>query len=339
MQKNRVSIIFVNYNGVEYIGQSDLERAIKSFLNTDYSDFEFIFVDNASEDTSIAIANNAFSSFPRIKTKVINTGFNAGFSGGCNKAIKEATGEYLCLVNNDDCAIGKDWLAPLIKQLTLHADAGAIFGKKMKWDSPTEIDACGLTMNAAAFISGTKLKDKFAECLIWQTPVVFNRSLLPKIGGYFFDDDYVILNDDTDSSLRIWLSGFKIYYEPSSVVLHKRSATMKHLPVEFVAFHGRKNTLQTILKCYNLKHLLLWFPVSLSMFVTSIPYYLMKGRVDQAKATWRALSWILKNFKNILKKRNIIKHKVRVVDDSAFFHLFTKYKPIKILLGNKIWPK
>ena len=61
MQDKLISLIMVNYNGVNYIGKKDLIQAINSFLKTDYPNFEFIFVDNGSQDDSIKIVRKNFS--------------------------------------------------------------------------------------------------------------------------------------------------------------------------------------------------------------------------------------------------------------------------------------
>jgi len=339
MMWKKVSIIMVNYNGATYVGKKDLEEAIESFLKTDYPNFEFIFVDNGSKDESINIAREVFNKYPNIRTKIIVNDKNLGFAGGSNIGIKYAEGEYICLVNNDDKALNPNWLSELVKVLESDNTIGAVFGKKLKWDNPDEVDARGMTINPAGIAQKTDLEDKISECLIWQTPVLFRKELIEKIGGKFFDDDYVILNDDTDSSLRIWLAGYRIIYVPTSIVLHKRSATMKKLPVEFVAFHGRKNTIQTLIKNYEVKNLIRWLPVTLGIYSGAIIYYIIIRRWDQARATIRAILWNIINIRRILQKRKVVQKYVRKVSDEKIFRLMKPFKLFNILKGEKIWPR
>lgn len=334
----KVSIIMVNYNGATYLGENNLKESVESFLRTDYPNFEFIFVDNGSYDNSLKIVQKIFKLYPQKDTKIIINKENLGFAGGCNVGIKHAKGKYICLVNNDDKALNREWLKALVKVLESDSKIGAVFGKKLKWDNPKEVDARGLTMNPAGFIHKTNLEDKISECLIWQTPVLFKREIIKKING-FFDDDYIILNDDTDSSLRIWLAGYKIIYVPTSIVLHKRSATMKNLPVEFVTFHGRKNTIQTIIKNYSFSNLIKWLPITLMVYSIAIIYYLAIERVDQAKATLKAILWNFINFRKIMVKRKIVQKNVRVISDEKIFNLMKPFSFSEILKGEKIWPK
>ncbi|MGI0015374.1 MAG: glycosyltransferase, partial [Nitrososphaera sp.] len=291
--QDKVSVIMVNYNGATFLREG-LTEAVHAFMKTDYPHIEFIFVDNCSTDSSIEEVAKVFAQYPRVPSLVVRNDDNMGFAGGCEEGLKAATGEYLCLVNNDDKPIDTDWLRQLIGVIQSDEKIGVAFCKKMKWDNPSEIDARGLTMNPAGLMQNTKLEDELSDCLVWQTPVLIKRKIISEIGG-LFDEDYVVLNDDTDSSLRIWLAGYRIVYVPSAVVLHKRSATMKMLPVEFITFHGRKNTIQTVIKNYGFMNLIRWLPVTAGIYLTLYFYYLKIGRKDHARGTLRALTWNVMN--------------------------------------------
>lgn len=339
MPPKKVSIIMVNYNGATFVGREDLKEAIESFLTTDYPNFEFIFVDNTSTDDSVKIAEETFLKHPQIPTRIIRNNKNLGFAGGCNVGIEHAEGEYICLVNNDDKAFNPNWLKELVKVIEKDETIGAVFSKKLKWDNPDKVDARGMTINPAGIPCKSNVEDKVTFRLIWQTPVLFRRSLIKEIGGKFFDDDYIILHDDTDSSIRIWLAGYSIVYVPTSVVLHKRSATMKKLPIQFVVFHGRKNIIQTIIKNYSMWNLMKWLPVTLSIYLTATLYYLLIRRFDQAEGTIKALVWVIKNIRNILKKREIVQKKVRKVPDNVVFKLIGRFSLKNIIKGEKVWPR
>ncbi|MGH9879140.1 MAG: glycosyltransferase, partial [Nitrososphaerales archaeon] len=212
----KVSIIMVNYNGATFLNEGLIE-AVHSFLRTDYPQFEFIFVDNCSTDNSIELITKVLSQFPKVPSSIIRNNSNLGFAGGCEEGLKVASGDYACLVNNDDKAIDTDWMNQLTRVIESDVKIGVAFCKKLKWDNPSEVDARGLTMNPAGMMQNTKLDDELSDCLVWQTPVLIKRKIISEIGG-LFDPDYVLLNDDTDSSLRIWLAGYRIVYVPSAVV-------------------------------------------------------------------------------------------------------------------------
>jgi len=334
----KVSIIMVNYNGIKYVGKEDLASAVKSFLETDYPSFEFIFVDNNSDDGGIELVEAIFRKYPHIKTKIIKNSKNLGFAGGCNKGIIHSDGNYVCLVNNDDKPINNNWLKELVEVIERFDNVGAVFSKKMKWNNPLRVDARGMTINPAGIVCKSDLKDEISPCLIWQTPVLVKRKVIKDIGG-MFDDDFVILHDDTDSSLRIWLAGYKILYVPNSIVLHKRSATMKNLSVEFVTFHGRKNIIQTLLKCYEIKNLVKWLPITLMIYLTSIFYFLLIKRPDQAKSSLMAIMWNVKNIKRVIKKRRYVQKNIRKVSDNVIFRMMKPFSIHEIIKGEKVWPK
>ena len=339
MKKTLISIIMVNYNGKTFIGKNELRDAISSFLETKYAPLEFIFVDNNSNDDSVKFAEKIFEDYKSLSTKIIRNENNLGFAGGCEEGLKSARGRYIVLVNNDNKVVDPNWLVKFIRVLEQNDNIGAVFCKTIKWDEPTLLDSKGLTMTPPGLMAMTDIpEDKISECLVWQTPVMFRREITNKIGG-FFDRDYVILNDDTDSSIRIWLAGYRILYVPTVFALHKRSATMKNLPTEFVCFHGRKNTIQTLIKNYEMKNLIRWLPVTLIIYLAAIVYFLFKKRVDQAKATLYAILWNIKNSGRIMKKRRYIQKNVRRTSDDVIFRLMRLFNLMEVIRGEKIWPK
>lgn len=333
----KISIIMVNYNGVRYLSEKVLKDSIGSFLSVDYPNFEFIFLDNGSNDESVRVANEVFREYPNVVCKIVQINENLGFAGGCQEGMKYVTGEYIVLVNTDDKALNGNWLMELLKVIRSDKAIGATFAKKLRWDRPKCIDAMGLTMNIAGLITqigegkrDEKENDYVHECLIWQTPVMIRKGILERIGG-LFDDDYVILNDDVDCSLRIWLAGYKVMLVPTAVVIHKRSATMKHLPAEFVRFHGRKNTIQTLIKNYELNNLIKWLPVLLTIYIIASFYYVLIGRADESKATVKAILWNFTNIKKILRKRTHIQRYVRRVSDRRIMKYMRRFSIEELL--------
>lgn len=340
-----ISLIMVNYNGIKYMGEEDLYTAINSFLKTDYKNFEFILVDNNSDDNSIPYIRNVFDNKnTNIETTIVRNTKNLGFAGGCNEGIKQTKGDYICLVNNDDKALNTYWMKNLVTILESDIKIGAVFAKKLKWDNEEIIDAAGNEMNPTGLVTQTGdgeidngQYNEIRESLIWQTPVLFRKEIIDKIGG-LFDDDYIILNDDTDSSIRIWMAGYKIIYVPISVA-HKRSITMKHLPIEFVAFHGRKNTIQTLIKNYELRNLIRWVPITIFIYSAAVFYYLFIKRPDQSKATLKAIFWNFFHIRHIIKKRYIVQKTVRKIEDKEIMKYMTPFNIKEIIFGDKVWPK
>lgn len=105
----KASIIILNY-----FGEKVIEETINSVLNQNYpqNQYEILVPDNASKDKSLEILNTLSKKYPQIK--VLPFKKNYGFAGGNGRALKEAKGEYIILLNND-CLADSNWLKKLIK--------------------------------------------------------------------------------------------------------------------------------------------------------------------------------------------------------------------------------
>jgi len=102
-----VSIITPSYNSEKYISET-----IESVLTQTYSNWEMLIVDDMSTDDSPQIIDVYAKQDKRIK--LIRSKQNMGSAKARNRAIKEATGEYIAFLDSDDI-----WLPnKLEKQLT-----------------------------------------------------------------------------------------------------------------------------------------------------------------------------------------------------------------------------
>lgn len=89
-----ISVIIGMYKGEKYI-----KECIDSVINQDYSNLEIILVDDGSPDKCGMIADTYAQTDSRIK--VIHQK-NAGVSASRNHALDIASGEYICIVDQDD---------------------------------------------------------------------------------------------------------------------------------------------------------------------------------------------------------------------------------------------
>lgn len=97
MQKPKVSIIMSVYNGEEY-----LEGAIESILNQSMKDFEFILINDGSEDSSGKIMKKYAVQDSRI---IFIDQKNSGLAEALNKGIKIASGKYIARQDADDMSL------------------------------------------------------------------------------------------------------------------------------------------------------------------------------------------------------------------------------------------
>jgi len=90
-----ISVIMSVYNGEKY-----LSEAINSVLSQDFSDFEFIIIDDGSIDKSLEI----IKSFNDSRIRVISRE-NKGLIISLNEAISLAIGKYIARMDADDICL------------------------------------------------------------------------------------------------------------------------------------------------------------------------------------------------------------------------------------------
>jgi glycosyltransferase EpsE len=90
----RVSVVSTVYNGEPYF-----ERAIPGILAQTYDDFEFIVVDDGSEDRTLELLHTTAAKDPRVR--VFSPG-RLGPSAAANFGVGQARGEYIARQDFDD---------------------------------------------------------------------------------------------------------------------------------------------------------------------------------------------------------------------------------------------
>ena len=88
----KVSVITVCYNSDQTI-----EDTIKSVINQDYPNIEYIIVDGLSKDNTLEIVNKHKDKIAKIVSEKDN-----GIYDAINKGIELASGELVSVLNSDD---------------------------------------------------------------------------------------------------------------------------------------------------------------------------------------------------------------------------------------------
>lgn len=99
----KVSIITSCFNR-----EATIAQAIESVLSQDYPDIEYIVVDGASTDRSLAVIERYADKIAKIISEP-----DKGMYEGINKGIRAATGDVIGLLHSDDFCI------PLIRSAGL----------------------------------------------------------------------------------------------------------------------------------------------------------------------------------------------------------------------------
>lgn len=91
----KISVIMSVYNGEQF-----LKESLESILGQSFTDFEFIIIDDCSNDKTPEILKAYSFRDPRIK--IISNKENLGLTKSLNEGAKEARGEYVARMDSGD---------------------------------------------------------------------------------------------------------------------------------------------------------------------------------------------------------------------------------------------
>lgn len=223
INKPKVSVIVVNWNGGEY-----LKRCIDSLNSQTFRDFEVIVIDNGSIDGSAIRLKGHYNGF----VNLIRNQRNMGFCGGNNTGIRHAKGELIALLNMDAVA-EPDWLERLVQSAEMNPQAGMWASKVVLNSNSFRFDSAGGLMfypdgvcrNRGWQESDIGQYDREEETLAPHgCAAMYRRQMLEDIG--LLDENYFAYLEDLDLGLRGQFGGWKCIYVPKAVVHHERSIAL-----------------------------------------------------------------------------------------------------------------
>ena len=222
-----ISVILPNYNG-SHLLEENLPYLIESLGNIPN---EIIVVDDCSTDNSIDMLKQKY---PDIK--IIASESNEGFSATCNKGIKAAGNELLCIVNTD-VRFTADYFRNSIKYFEdtgLFAVKGDILNYQGDISNLTTTETAPVLYYKKGFLRfnhGIKPKNKEMTGKINEHFVllgccfVSDRKQALELGG--FDEIYSPYYwEDADLAMRALEKGYKLLYRPECRIYHKTSSTI-----------------------------------------------------------------------------------------------------------------
>jgi GT2 family glycosyltransferase len=234
-----VSIIIVNWNG-----QQHLQHCLPALLAQSQQADEIIVVDNASHDESV----DFLKTFPQVTTLQLEE--NLGFTGGNIAGYKEATGDYIVLLNNDTKP-EPTWLEQLVNCADNLPEVGIVASYLTDWEGQT-IDCAGdgCTVTGRGFKHHLNEKTHmlasgyvFSACA---GAALYKREMLEEIG--FLDERFFMNAEDTDLAFRAQLRGWKVYFCAEAVVRHRIGASQGIYSPGSV-YYSSRNHLWLYFKC------------------------------------------------------------------------------------------
>lgn len=224
----KLSVIILNYN-VRYFLELCLRSVEAAITNIDA---EIIVVDNLSPDDS---CNMVKQLFPNVK--LIENKSNDGFSKGNNLGIKQAQGEYLCILN-PDTVVAEDTFEILLKFADKTPDLGILgcklidgkgeFLPESKRNVPTPmVSIQKLFGYSKPYYAHHLSPDQTGKVpMLVGAFMIIKKSIYNEVGG--LDEDYFMYGEDIDLSYKILKAGYQNYYHPETAVIHfKGESTLK----------------------------------------------------------------------------------------------------------------
>ena len=203
-----------------------LEACLRSiFEKTTYTDFEVILVDNGTTDQA------ALALFRKYRVTVAPHPGVFNFSRANNLGARQASGEFLVLLNNDTEVITPGWLQELVfcagaagvaavSPLLLYPDrsvqhAGVVLGMRGTADHvmrgfPADSDGYFGSLSCTREVSAVT-----AACMM------LRRETYLQAGG--FREEFRTIYQDLDLCLRLRAQGGRILYTPRAMLYHHES--------------------------------------------------------------------------------------------------------------------
>ena len=192
----KVSVVIPSYNCELYIAET-----INSVLNQSHKNIELIVVDDGSTDRTREIV----ASFgPQVRL-IAQT--NSGRCAARNLGIREAVGEYICLLDHDDYWF-PDKLERQLAEFEQHPEAGGVYSSFILWQEdddgqfqvPSSFDLSIYPDGINADLSGWIYHKFLIDIYMLTSAAIFRTEVFEKCGVY---DESLPFSEDWELWLRI----------------------------------------------------------------------------------------------------------------------------------------
>ena len=234
------SVVIPNWNGRDL-----LEKYLPSVIAalSDSPQNEIIVVDNGSEDGSVPFIREYF---PQVRVLALER--NLGFGGGSNAGFQAARNDIVVLLNSD-MRVERTFLRPLLDGFT--DDKTFAVSCQIFFSDPAKPrEETGLTEGWWQQ-GGLKVRHRIEPEIGQLYPCfyggggscAFDRKKFLELGGF---DELLkpFYLEDTDLGYLAWKRGWKVLYQPASVVYHEHRGTIgKRFSESYIQSVLKKNFL------------------------------------------------------------------------------------------------
>lgn len=198
MMLPKISIITITFNS-----EKTIEETVKSVVSQDYPNLEYIIIDGASKDGTLAVIDNYKDKIAKIVSEP-----DKGISDAFNKGIRHATGDVIGIINSDDI------LLPGALNAVASAydeEVGVYRGNIFVWDS--EKDVRILARPSMKFPLHT-----FRKRIVCHQATFVAREAYEKHGCFKTHFRFMM---DVDLLIRLYEAGVKFKYIPTELAMFR----------------------------------------------------------------------------------------------------------------------
>ena len=200
----KVSVVIPVYNSRRYVSE-----AIESILSQSFTDFELVLIDDASTDGSLDVLR----SFEVPRVRVEPNEVNLGLAGSHNRGIDLARGQYLAMLDHDDCSY-PERLATQVAFLDRHPDHALVGG----WSEIMDEQGRTLKKRKRYPVSSEAIRvGLLFGCALFHPSIMARRDIMQR---YRYCERFSI-SDDFDLFVRLARS-FELGNVPEVLVRHRR---------------------------------------------------------------------------------------------------------------------
>jgi O-antigen biosynthesis protein len=228
----KVSIIIPSKNKADL-----LRKCLRSIeKKSTYRNYEIILIDNKSDQKDFFALVKQYSKQNAVTFKCIQDNEAFNFSRLINLGRKNATGDFLVLLNNDTEVISPDWLEAMMEH-TQREHIG-VAGAKLLYDNDT-IQHAGVIIGlggAAGHVLVGEDRDgpgyfNYVNMLNTYSAVtgacfMVRTSVFDEVGG--FDESFGTEYNDVDFCLKVMEAGYHNLYVPHCELYHYESMSRGH---------------------------------------------------------------------------------------------------------------
>lgn len=321
IQCKKVAVVLLGYNSRSY-----LEKFIPSILNTDYTDFDLVYVDNASTDDSVAFVS---SHFPEVK--IFRIYENHGFTGGYTASLPFIKSEYYVLLNSD-VAVEPNWLSKQMEIIEADPGIAASQPKLRHEPKPMQFDyagACGGFIDKYAYpfcrgrifdeIENDEGQYNIPMPIFWASGacMLVRSEVYHQLGG--LDNDFFAHMEEIDLCWRIHNAGYRIVVVPDAIVYHVGGSIISYGSFEKI-YHNFRNNLLMMYKNLSFPELFTRLIPRMLLDLVAAIKALLSGNVTECRAILYAdLQFLLKIPKWNKNRKAAQKHKVKQLNKEGIY--------------------